>query len=114
MKEYGGPQGIGHPISRAEWGADREEVPETKDNYYFTFGFGHKLVSYCKDETFDDSQLGIPLVGKYVKISATNEDAARVKMFEVFGHAWASMFDENRFNAFQRQYHYTELMTLEA
>jgi hypothetical protein len=86
--------------------------PHRKPTFYFTFGVGHKLIACLPESTLPvdpSEQEGIPLVGKYVKIVALNENAARVEMHRRWGRHWSSCYDEKQFERACAKYNYTEL-----
>jgi hypothetical protein len=73
--------------------AEVEEARSDYKEYIFTFGVGHKLVTYLPEmHNAVEPQEGFSLAGYYVKISATNETDARVLMIRRWGHNWSSCY----------------------
>jgi len=95
-KQYGGPQGIDYPISREDWEA-AVEPSEKMSTFYGTFGLEQRLVSYINGGFFDANQRGIPLGDKYVRILASDMNAARLLMIEHFGSGgWCNVYTAER------------------
>jgi hypothetical protein len=89
--------------------------PHRKPTFYFTFGVGHRLIAHLPEhgDNCDGNQDGISLGGKYVKIQAVDETAARLEMIRRWGHNWSSVYyDEVRFKYMIQKYKYTELKLL--
>jgi len=96
---------------------NEEELPEEESVWYFTFGVGHKLISYEEgSHRLNENQIGIPLAGNYVKVIATSYDQARSAMMAKFGREWAFQYSDDTFQKMIREsrHTYTKLMTLRA
>jgi hypothetical protein len=94
----------------------REE--EEPQDWYFTFGFAHRLVVVNTErgdlETSDAATLermGFPLENRYVRITGTRIEA-RLEMIERFGHTWSNQYDEERFLPLISKYGLKELRGL--
>lgn len=72
---------------------DEEWLGNLEKEYIFTFGVGHKLVTYLPEMHREvEPQEGFSLAGYYVKVSAVDETAARMIMISKWGHNWSSCY----------------------
>ncbi len=91
----GATAGLQH--GEIDWEKDlTEALDEPKlETFLFTFGVGHKLVVYLPEmHDHVEPQEGFSLAGYFVKIEATDELAARLKMIKRWGHQWSSCYSQ--------------------
>jgi hypothetical protein len=94
--------------------ADFEEKPQ---DWFFTFGVGHKLVSFAKDAPWnveqDPNQRGYSLAKRFVRINGTR-DSARQEMFRRWGTQWSMQYDTATWSAkdLETKFNLTELKGL--
>jgi hypothetical protein len=80
--------------------------------FYFTFGFEHRLVSYNPERPMNSPSVfaqGISLDHRYVIIEADDREEARAKMLNLFGRDWAFQYSEKEFAGQVEKYGLKEL-----
>jgi hypothetical protein len=87
--------------------------PARTFEYYFLFGFGHKLIVCLPESGYRPDpkrQEGFSLSGYYVKIEATDEHTAREEFVRLWGEGnFSSVHDDKSFERLCSKHTYKEL-----